>query len=340
MPAESGGRFVHGKPPGGIETVGSTWGRTVMRTVTVAIVTCLVWSLSALAVEPAWGTIIRQEAPGDDRGGLKQIIPGHYVYVHPDDAPGISSTFNSGIIVTGEGVVVVDALSSDALATQVRNAIAGITREPIRYLVSSTFHGRFAGGNAVYQDVFKIGHENYRDDLLQLLQYASPEQQKASLPDQTYRDRVTLHLGGKEIQILHPGRAHTRGDTIVFVPADRIAYLSEVFNFEDFPYSSDGYPSDWMRTLEAIETLEADIFVPGHGFLPDDPRDTRQGLRRHWQILADVQEAVQREIDRGATEDEAVANIDFPQYQRFKGYPRALPMAVRRSYTELTVGLD
>jgi glyoxylase-like metal-dependent hydrolase (beta-lactamase superfamily II) len=146
---------------------------------------------------------------------------------------------------------------------------------------------------------------------------------------------VTLHLGGKEIQVLHLGRAHTRGDSIVFVPGDRIAYLSEVFNFEEFPYTADAYPSDWIRTLDAVEALDADVLVPGHGFLPENPRETRDGLRRHRQLLLDVRAAVEKEIGRGATESQAVANIDLPQYRRFKGYAQAMPMAVRRTYQEL-----
>ena len=144
---------------------------------------------------------------------------------------------------------------------------------------------------------------------------------------------MTLHLGGKEIQILHLGRAHTRGDSIVFVPADRIAYLSEVFNFDEFPYLSDSYPSDWLKTLEAAEALEADIFVPGHGFLPEDPRATRLGLRRHRQILLDVRQAVQTQIEQGATEDQTVANIDLPQYHRFQGYSRAMEIAASQAHS-------
>ncbi len=273
-------------------------------------------------------------------GGLKQIMPGHYVYLHTDDTPGVSSTVNSGIIVTNEGVIVVDALSSDTIARQVRDAIAGVTAQPVRLLVSSTFHGRFTGGNAVYQDAFNIGHEHYRADLVELLSDASPEERAARLPDQTYHDRVTVYVGGKEIQILYLGRAHTRGDSVVFVPADRIVYLSEVFNYDEFPYLSDSYPTDWLSTLEAVEALEADIFVPGHGFLPDDPRNTRQGLSRYRRILLDVRQVVQQQVAQGATEDQAVANADLPQYHRFQGYSRAMEIAVRRTYQELTGGLD
>jgi glyoxylase-like metal-dependent hydrolase (beta-lactamase superfamily II) len=271
--------------------------------------------------------------------GLREIKPGYYVYLHGDNQPGVSSTFNSGVIVTDDGVVVIDALGSELIARQVRQAIARVTPKPIRFLVSSTPHNPFTGGNAVYSEVLRIGHEQCRADLLKLLQMATAEEKRAKLPDETYRERMTLYLGRKEIQLLHLGRAHTGGDTIVFVPQDRIVYMSEVFNFDEFPYISEGYSADWMRTIEAAEALEADIFVPGHGFLPGDPRETRAGLRRHWQILKDVRDAVQKEVNRGASEDEAVRAIDLPQYRKFKGYPRAMEIAVRRIYRELTVGL-
>ena len=227
--------------------------------------------------------------------GLREIKPGYDVYLHGDPALGVSSTFNSGIIVTSEGVVVLDALGSEAIARQAREAISRVTSQSVCFLISSPFHQPFTGGNTVYADAFKIGHEHYREDLLRLLQGASAGERRKKLPDETFRDRLTLYLGGKEIQVLHLGRAHTRGDSIVFVPEDRIVYMSEVFNFDEFPYIADGYSADWMRTLETAEALKADIFVPGHGFLPRDPRETRAGLRRHWQILKEVRDAVQKQ---------------------------------------------
>src|SRR6185369_4591589 len=159
---------------------------------------------------------------------LRQIIPGHYVYS--------SATYNSGVIVTGDGVIVLDALNSEAVARAQREAIAATIRQPVRVLVSSTFHNNYSKGNVAYADVLKIGHEHYRTDLIELMQRekVSAEEQTARLPSQTFRDRMTLYLGGKEIQILYVGRAHTRGDSIIFVPQDRIAYLSELYFAEQF----------------------------------------------------------------------------------------------------------
>ena len=262
-------------------------------------------------------------------GTLRQLIPGYYVFS--------STSFNSGVIATSDGVVVLDALSSEAIARQEREAIASVIKQPVRFLVSSTFHNNYTWGNTAYQDVIKIGHENYRADLLAQMERdrASPENQKARLPQVTYRDRLTIHLGGKEIQILYLGRGHTRGDSIIFVPQDRIAYVSELFFSDQFLYINDGYGLSWLKTLDAIEALPADILVPGHGPIPQDPKETRQGLHRFRQVLVDLRDAVQQEIARGATEDQAAAAIKLPQYEKMQGYTSQREVAVRRMYREI-----
>src|SRR5580765_7358070 len=262
-------------------------------------------------------------------GTLRQLIPGYYVFS--------STSFNSGVIATNEGVVVLDALSSEAIARQEREAIASVIKQPVRFLVSSTFHNNYTWGNVAYQDIIKVGHENYRADLLAQMQRdrVSPENQKARLPQVTYRDRLTIHLGGKEIQILYLGRGHTRGDSIIFVPQDRIAYVSELFFSDQFLYINDGYGVSWLKTLDAIEALPADIFVPGHGPIPEDPRETRKGLHRFRQMLIDLRDAVQKEIARGATEDQAAAAIRFTQYEQLQGYKSQREVAVRRVYREI-----
>jgi len=210
--------------------------------------------------------------------------------------------------------------------------------QPVRILVSSTFHNQYSRGNVAYAEVLKVGHENYRADLIELMrrEKVPAEEQKARLPNQTFRDRMTLYLGGKEIQVLYVGRGHTRGDSIVFVPQDRIVYLSELYFADQFLFITDGYGLDWLRALEAIEALDADIFVPGHGPIPADPRETRQGVRRFRQMLIDVRDGVQKEIARGATEEEAVATLRWPQYEKLLGYDAQRPIAVRRFYQQLT----
>jgi glyoxylase-like metal-dependent hydrolase (beta-lactamase superfamily II) len=297
---------------------------------TIVVLLLLVAAVSAFSREPWRNPAGQAAAERNPTGALREIVPGHYVYS--------STTYNSGIISTSEGVVVLDALNTEAVARAEREAIAKTIRQPVRVLVSSTFHNNYSKGNLAYADVLKIGHENYRADLLELMQRekVSADEQKVRLPSQTFRDRMTFYLGGKEIQILYVGRAHTRGDSILFVPQDRIVYLSELYFADQFLFINDGYGLDWLRALDAVEALGADIFVPGHGPIPPDPRDTRQGLRRFRQMLVDVRDAVQKEVARGATEDQAVAAIRWPQYEKLQGYDAQRETAVRRLYQQLT----
>src|SRR5262245_18894120 len=221
-------------------------------------------------------------------GNLRQIIPGHYVYTTNNEG----RLFNSGIVATNDGVLVFDALDTDATARGERQAIADAIKQPVRYLVSSPFHDPFNGGGAVYADVFKIAHENYRAGLIDQMQRGNvpADAQRARMPNATYRDRMTFYLGGKEIQVLDFGSAHTKGDSVLFVPQDRIAYLSEVFFNEEFPNMAGGYGVSWVRALDALKALDADIFIPGHGPIPDDPKQTRALLDRARQILVDARD--------------------------------------------------
>jgi len=271
-----------------------------------------------------------QAGEGPQDGRLEQIVPGHYVYS--------SGARISGIVVTNEGAVVLDALSSEAMARHERALIADTIKQPVRYLISSTFHGNYSLGNVAYQDAVRIGQENYRADLIDMMKAENmpAARQTAMLPHLTYKDRMTLYLGGKEIQILYIGRAHTRGDSIVFVPQDRIAYLSEVFFDGRFPFMNDGYVA-WIRTIDAALKLGADIFVPGQGpsSIASNPRASREALIRAQKVLVDFRDAVQGEIDRGATEDQAVAAVLLPQYRGMVGYDQQRAVLVRRMYRDL-----
>ena len=284
---------------------------------------------------------IASQAPVADRaaspGSLRQIIPGHYVY----SINNAGRLFNSGVVVTSEGVLVFDALESEAVARAERESIANVIKQPIRYLVSSPFHDPFSKGNLAYADVFKIGHENYRAGLLDQMQRGrlSAEEQRARLPNATFHDRMTLHFGGKEIQILYFGPAHTKGDSILFVPQDRIAYMSEVFFSEEFPNMAGGYGVSWIRVLDAVKALGADVFVPGHGPIPEDPKQTRAALDRLRQLLVDARDGIQAEIARGATEDQTVAAVKLQQYEKLPSFAGQREVVVRRMYKELTGNL-
>jgi glyoxylase-like metal-dependent hydrolase (beta-lactamase superfamily II) len=276
----------------------------------------------------------QQQAEGAGTGRLEQVMPGHFVYSN--------GARISGVIVTSEGVVVIDSLSNEAMARNERTLIAAAASQPIRYLIASTNHGNYTYGNIAYPDAIKIGTEIYKADLIDTMKDDNmpPAQQAAMLPNQTFRDQMSIFLGGKEIRVMHVGRAHTRGDAIVFVPSDRIVYMSEVFFDGRFPFMNSGY-LNWINAIDIALKLDADIFVPGQG--PSDiaknPKASREGLIRARKVLTDFRDAVQEQIARGATEDQTVAAVLLPQYKEMVGYDQQRALLVRRFYRDLKTGL-
>jgi cyclase len=161
--------------------------------------------------------------------------------------------------------------------------------------------------------------------------------QQARLPTRTYRDRMTLTLGGKEIQIIHTGKGHTRGDSIVFVPADRIVYVSELFFYDRFPWANTGY-AHWIDSIDTALKLDADIFVPGQGPARwgNNPKLSREAFIKARNVLIDFRDAVQKEIAAGATEEQTVARVLLPQHKNLGSYDQQREVVVRRMYQDLT----
>src|ERR1043165_9246771 len=129
----------HPRPTGGLEA---------MRISMMALP--IVLALSAFAAGSITDRASAQNEAAGEHGKLEQIIPGYYAYS--------SGARLSGVIATDAGVVVIDSLSSEAMAKHERALIASATGKPIRYLISSTFHGNYALGNVAYPDAVKIGH--------------------------------------------------------------------------------------------------------------------------------------------------------------------------------------
>jgi hypothetical protein len=102
---------------------------------------------------------------------------------------------------------------------------------------------------------------------------------------------------------------------------------------------NDGYGLDWLKTVEAAAGLDADIFVPGHSPLPTAPKQSRDEFLRYRQMLADVRDSVAQAVTHGVTEDQAVATIQWPQYEKLRGYEAQRPTVIRRLYRQLTGAL-
>lgn len=265
---------------------------------------------------------------------------------------GFSRGCNPGFITTSEGIVMVDSPYRPSDAIRWREEIA--RRGKVLYLINTESHRDHITGNAFF-DVPVIAHQGIRAEFLtslgrpeemrQTVEAIDPEGvpllegYRPNLPQLTFTDRLTLHLGEQTLEILClPG--HTLYQTAVYLPHERVVFTGDNVCNAVQPFLHQAKPKQWLRSLDQIGQLEADHVVPGHGEMGD--KGTLPSMKDY---LAEFMAEVQKAIDAGLPRAEVVERI----CQTAKLWQRALPPGVEavfamykramaeRIYEELTV---
>lgn len=164
--------------------------------------------------------------------------------------------------VTPEGVILVDDKYPENLS-DVMAALRGTTAMPVRYLLNTHHHGDHVSGNAnlAALGIDIIGHRNIRDNFLRLKQPGPP--------NIVFEDKAAVFLGGVEVRMLHLGRGHTSGDTVIYFPDLRAVHMGDLV-IDGMPvidYSGGGSAIEFIKTIDNLLALDFDIAIPGHGKL-------------------------------------------------------------------------
>jgi cyclase len=122
---------------------------------------------------------------------------------------------------------------------------------------------------------------------------------RVTLPTLTFDHRLVIHRGGREVHLLFLGRAHTAGDVVAYIPSERVVATGDLMHGL-LPYMGDGFPDEWPATLKALEALEFDRVIPGHGSI----QEGKSVLAQFRGYVEEVAEKVSRGIERGQTPDE------------------------------------
>lgn len=126
---------------------------------------------------------------------------------------------------------------------------------------------------------------------------------KPALPTIAFERTMTLYRGDREIQLLHLGRAHTEGDLFVYLPREKVVVTGDaVIGWT--PYMGDGYPEDWVGTLDRLAQLDFTHIIMGHGDVAG-----RDWLRTFRAYVHDMVEAVREEVAAGATLEEVKQRV-------------------------------
>mgnify|MGYP002630418520 CR=1 FL=1 len=251
-------------------------------------------------------------------------------------SPGFTTV--SLFVVGADGVLIADGQGSPAATRTMLDAIAGITPKPVWWYIVGSDHGDHTAGNSVLpKDITYIVSKASRE---QMASDAANPNRSASAPPMVVppvamtADTQTIDVGGIAVQAVYAGRAHTGGDLLVYLPKEKILFMSEVYLNRVFPAMRSAYPTEWVVVIDAALQMDVERFVPGHGFI-EEPQVSREELVTYQQAMRAVIAEVTRLHALGLSADAAVKAANWGPYQEWFLAEQQGPIAVRKIYEEL-----
>ncbi|MFJ8546474.1 MBL fold metallo-hydrolase [Streptomyces sp. NPDC093586] len=202
-------------------------------------------------------------------GRLTEIADGVRVFVQPDGGWCLN---NAGLVGDGDDALLIDTAATRARAERLREEALRVVPRPPRLLVSTHFHGDHTFGNCVFPEAVVVAHERAREDVTAAGLHLTglwPDVCWGDLdvvaPQLTYRDRLTVHAGAVRAELLHPGPAHTTGDTVVWLPEQRVLFAGDLVMSGVTPFCPMGSLAGSVEALRMLRELRPRTVVPGHG---------------------------------------------------------------------------
>lgn len=286
---------------------------------------------------------------------------------------------NVAILVTDEGVLVVDSGTSPEAGKLVMDEIAKKTDKPVKYLVLTHYHGDHTFGlQAFPASTVVIAQQNTADNMRRLneprlrgmMEKQMPEmiaaqklkvdtlrrrkgkdlgQEEERLktlesefaelqalrfvyPAVTFQTKLSIYLGGQEIEVVHPGRAHTDGDALVHFPRLKALHTGDLLFAGSYPYIGVEASADtvnWMAAIARAASWDVETVIPGHGRITG-----KQGLLKMAAYLSELREAVKGAIAAGKSLEEAKKMALLPAWKGLQ-WERLFPQNVEAVYKEL-----
>jgi glyoxylase-like metal-dependent hydrolase (beta-lactamase superfamily II) len=146
----------------------------------------------------------------------------------------------------------------------------------------------------------------------------------------TLDDRLTLIEGKREVELRYVGFGHTDGDIILYLPAERVVFLGDLFFNAALPNTQDANLLEWMKSLEEILRIDAEKFVPGHG-----PVGVKQDVREFLSYFADLRALVEPGITRGDSMEQVLRDVQIPAKFASYRFQNFFPSNVQKMYVEL-----
>jgi glyoxylase-like metal-dependent hydrolase (beta-lactamase superfamily II) len=222
---------------------------------------------------------------------------------------------NTGIVIGDDAVLVADTQATPVMAQDVIRRIRGVTDKPIEYVVLTHYHAVRVLGASAYepreviasQDTYDLiverGEADMKSEIERFPRLFRAVESVPGLtwPTMTFKGEMTLWLGQLEVKLMQLGRGHTKGDTVVWLPQQKILFSGDLVEYGATPYAGDAYFEDWPRTLDAIAALKPQKLVPGRGATLKTPQGVESGLAGTRAFVSELYALVKQGAAAGKT---------------------------------------
>jgi glyoxylase-like metal-dependent hydrolase (beta-lactamase superfamily II) len=258
----------------------------------------------------------------------------HVYYVEgssgaPTDFDGFMS--NASVVVTGKGVLIFDSLGTPSLAYLLLSKIRQLTDEPIVKLVVSHYHADHIYGLQVFKEagaqiVAALGAKTYLESdtsdnrLKERRESLFPwvnEDTHIIVPD-VYIDKKTIFtMGEVTFEITALGSTHSDGDLSIRVQPDQVLLAGDLVFMGRIPFVAGSHPQNWIKNLNALETKEIKVIIPGHGPASEDLNNAAKFTQDYLMYL---HKTMRQAVDDLTPFDEAYSQANWSQYEKYPAF--------------------
>lgn len=266
--------------------------------------------------------------------GLHNLGNDLYAYLQPDGSWGWA---NAGLVVDGEATLLIDTLYDLKLTGEMldtmRRAVPAAAQ--IGTVVNTHANGDHCYGNQLVSGAEIIASARTAEEMtsgvtpavMAMMMQQAPNMGQLGVylrrifgpfafenitftpPNRTFEGELTLNVGSKTVQLLEVGPAHTKGDTMAYLPAERVIFTGDILFIGGHPIIWAGPTSNWLRACDRILALDVETIVPGHGPLTD-----KKGVAELKGYLEYVYQEARQRFDAGMPAAEAARDIPLDRY--------------------------
>ncbi|SFI22534.1 MBL fold metallo-hydrolase [Albimonas pacifica] len=288
--------------------------------------------------------------------GLHDIGNGCWAWQQPDGGWGWS---NAGLVTDGEASLLVDTLFDLKLTGEMLAAMRAAVpqAEKIGALVNTHANGDHTYGNQLVEGARIVASQGTAEEFAHVppAMFLALMSDPAMLgeagdfvrecfapfdfvgitltpPTETFSGETALRVGDREVRLIEVGPAHTKGDTLVHLPGEKVVYTGDILFNEGTPIAWAGPLSNWIAACDRILAMDVEVVVPGHGPVTD-----KDGVRAMRDYLVFVTEEARRRFDAGLDFLAAAHDIELGRFAGL-GDPERLVVNVQTLYDDFAGG--